>query len=87
MEKRQHLIGFWKSGWSCSKSARKQHFAKRDHCETICEKITNRNILSNQFSAALTILSGPKRAPPPPPTEKKKFRGASAPLPFPLRRL
>ena len=39
----------------------KEYFEKRDHCETICEKISNRNILPNQFSAALPIFSGPKR--------------------------
>ena len=51
--------------------------AKRDHCETICEKITNRNILPNQFSALLPIFSGLKRGGAEPP--KFSFREASAP--------
>ena len=47
----------------------------REHCQRICEKITNRNILPNQFSAALPIFSRPKRG------------GLSPPPKFSFRRL
>ena len=48
-------------GMEIIKESYKMIFAKRYHCETICQKTTNRDILSNQFYAALPRCSAPKR--------------------------
>ena len=76
--KRQQFIGFSESGWSCSKSP---------YCETICEKITNRKILPNQFSATLAVFSGPKRGVAEPPPPNFRLGGLPPPLPLPRHHL